>query len=245
MKRKRHLNRVWHSRQGAMIIFILGLLTIMLAMVVFSVDTAYMQLARTELRAANDAAAKAAASALARSNGNDAQAIAEGIRIASLNTVAGAPLTLRQQDFEFGQAVLQADGRWTFLPGVTPYSSVRVTAEKSDATPSGPVNLLFAPVFGASTFTPRDVAVASQFDQEIVIAVDRSHSMAFDMTGVAWQYPWNNGNWIDHLLWKPHPSGSRWAALKSAMNVYLTTVERSARPPRVSLVTWGSYIGDS
>lgn len=245
MRMENHLRkpRVSQSRRtGAMVIFIGGLLVILLAMVVLSVDTAYMQLARTELRSATDAAAKAAAGELNRTNGDVEAARAEGIRIASLNTVSGRPLALRPGDFEFGQAVRQSNGSWAFVAGSQPFSSVRVTGEKSSTSPSGPVNLLFAGIFGSSTFAPTETAVASQFDQEICLAIDRSHSMCFDLSGVSWKYPYTTGTSRDHLIWRPHPSLSRWAALRSALDVYLNVVASAARPPRVSLVTWGSRI---
>jgi len=253
MQVTRNLPQVDQPRRGAMLVFILGLLTVILAMVVFTVDVAFMQLARTELSAAVDAAAKGAAGELARTNGDHLAAIDAGTNVAAMNMVAGAPLQLEAVDFEFGQAVQQADGTWEFNQGVTPYTSVRVTGEKSESKPSGPVNLFFAPLLGTNNFTPVAEAVASQFEQEIVLAIDRSHSMAFDETGLDWSYPagiYNkdidgNGysNWVDWLLHPPHPQKSRWAKLRDAIMTFADTLDHVEMPPRVALVTWASYLG--
>ncbi len=246
-------NTIRTHRIGAMLIFVLMLLTVILAMVVYSVDVAFMQLARTELKAAVDSAAKAAAGELANTNGDKTQAIAAGILAASRNEVAGASLQLVDSDFEFGQAIEQNDGTWDFLENATPYTSVRVTGLKSSGTNSGPVNLFFAPIFGSGTFTPQSISVASQFKQDLVLVIDRSHSMAFDDSGVDWVYPTGvpnrdvnrdgTTNWIDALLTPPHPRNSRWAQLSRAVATFLLEVNRRNVKPDLALVTWASYLG--
>lgn len=242
-------------RKGAMLIFVLALLVLVLVMVVFSVDIAFMQLSRTELRAAVDAAAKAAAGELTLTNGDKKKAAAKGILAASENVVAGKQLLLEEADFEFGQAVENKNGVWVFKKNRQPYTSVRVTAEKSTASKSGPVDLFFAPILGSDTFSPSQVAVASQFQQEIVLCIDRSHSMTFDDSGVSWSYPSGvlgvdfNGdgsiNSNDPLLSYPDPYNSRWAQLTAAVDSFISIIEDRDHPPRVGLVTWGSEIGTS
>ncbi len=239
--------------QGTMLVFVLMLLTVILAMVVYSVDVAFMQLARTELKAAVDSAAKAAAGELTLSNGNKSNAIAAGILAASKNEVAGASLQLVNGDFEFGQAVEQLDGTWNFQLDHQPYTAVRVTGLKSTSTASGPVNLFFAPILGSETFTPQSVSVASQFKQELVLVIDRSHSMAFDDSGVEWVYPpgvpgsdvYNDGllDWKDSLLTPPHSTDSRWAQLSGAVTSFFAIMNQRSVKPNVALVTWASYLG--
>ncbi len=229
-------------RKGAMLIFVLALLVVVLAMVVFSVDIAFMQLARTELHAVTDAAAKAAAGELANTNGDKVKAIEAGIRIANLNEVAGKPLKLIESDFEFGQSVKQTDGSWLFQPNAIPYTAVRVTGAKVSGSASGPVNLFFAPIFGQNVFSPTHVSIASEFDQDLVLVIDRSHSMCFDESGVDWNYP--DGVDEDNTYYAPpHPTQSRWAKLSSAINTFLVTVKTIEIPPHVALVTWASEFG--
>lgn len=238
-----------------MLVFILLLLIVVLVMVVFSVDVAFMQLSRTELRAVVDSAAKAAAGELTLTNGDSNKATAKGILAASENLVAGKKLTLVASDFEFGQSVENKNGVWVFKKNRQPYSAVRVTAEKSTTSKSGPVHLFFAPFLGVDTFSPTRVAVASQFKQEIVLCIDRSHSMTFDDSGVAWSYPGGvtgvdfngdgNINSNDPLLSYPDPYDSRWAQLTAAVDSFIKIVEDREQVPRVGLVTWGSDIGTS
>ena len=74
-------------RRGAMLILVAVLLIVLIVTVVFSVDVAYMQLTRTQLRSATDAAARAAAESLSRTQ-DTAQARAAAKAIATKNLVA-------------------------------------------------------------------------------------------------------------------------------------------------------------
>ena len=240
MRNRRSVRELHDQRRsGAMLLFVLALLIIIFAMVVYSVDVAFMQLARTELHAVTDAAAKAAAGELARTNGDHIQARKVGMEIAAANQVAGAPLILQNNDFEFGQAYEQSDGTWAFTPGALPFTSVRVTASKAANSKSGPVQLFFAPLFGQNTFTPTHVSVASQFEQELVLVIDRSHSMCFDESGVDWSYPDGSSGTAAYLA-PPHSTGSRWAKLTGAIETFISTLGTVQYPPQVALVTWAS-----
>ena len=70
-----------------MLVLIALLLIVLIVTVVFSVDVAYMQLTRTQLRSASDAAARAAAECLSRTQDVD-QAREAAKTIASRNLVA-------------------------------------------------------------------------------------------------------------------------------------------------------------
>ncbi len=86
------------KRKGAMLILICIMIFAFLATVAMSVDIAYMNLVKSELRSATDAAAKAAAEHLARTQ-DVPGAIDRGQEIASQNLIAGRPLTLEDGDF--------------------------------------------------------------------------------------------------------------------------------------------------
>ena len=140
-----------------------------------------MQMVRTDLRAATDAAAKAGAAALARDR-DSSSAIQAAIDLAAANTVGGRPLVLTAEDIEVGQATRQPDGSWAFSTGEV-QTAVRVTAQMSDLKSTGAVPLFFGSLFGIREFTPQRTSTASYFDQEICLVIDRSHSMCFDLTG--------------------------------------------------------------
>ncbi|MCA9261214.1 MAG: VWA domain-containing protein [Planctomycetales bacterium] len=244
------------SRRGSMVIMVAVMLATLFAMAAFSIDVAYMQMAQAELQAASDAAAKAAARELALTDGDSTAAIAAGKKFAGLNEVAGKPLTLTSADFEFGQAHPAMGGKWIFAAGDQPYSAVRVSAEKSDSAPSGSVRLFFGPFLGAASFSPQLTSTAAYPTNEIVLAIDRSHSMAFDGSGVDWVYPsgvpsydadgdgyFPGDDGDDALMTPPHAIRSRWASLRAAVDRFLTILDGSILPPEVGAVTWASYLG--
>lgn len=234
------------KRRKGVILSLLAVLSIFLVVIVmFFVDVAYMQLTRTELQAATDAAAKAACESIDATS-SVAQIKQVALDVAAANTVGGSPLILDADDIVVGQSDLQADGSWLFQPGAAPFTAVQINSMKSDAKSSGAVNLFFAGAFGTNSFTPSQESVASQFDHEIMLCVDRSHSMCFDFSGVDWSYPAQSDdpNWdpaISDYCHRPHIN-SRWAALRAAVNVFLDSVDanNSHEQQRVGLVTWAS-----
>jgi Ca-activated chloride channel family protein len=227
------------QRRGAMIVFISALIVVLLAMTLFTVDVAYMQLTRSELRAATDAASKAGAEALRRTR-NENKARQAAIDMAAGNVVGGNPLLLRSQDVELGRSTLQTDGSWEFQPNEKPYTSVRVTGLLGGDSRNAPVNLFFADVFGSGTFEPTRSATAASTETEICLVLDRSHSMCYDLSGIEGKYP-SSGRGLAALL-PPDPKLSRWAALRRAMKVFFEVVRRQEPMPRISLVTWSSDV---
>jgi Ca-activated chloride channel homolog len=226
-------------RSGGMLVFMVAGVVMLLAMAMITVDVASMQLARTELRAASDSAAKAGAEALLRTQ-NTTSTRQAAVDMAAKNTVAGKPLKLATNDVSIGVSTRQSDGSWTFASGGSRPNSVRVNAAMTTGSASGAVSLAFGRIFGAGTFQPQKTSTASVLEQEVCLALDRSASMAFDLSGTEWSYPPGSG-----YETKPHSSLSRWAALSNAVDGYVDVAADSAIPPRVSLVTWGSDQGDS
>lgn len=235
------LRRLTRSRRGAVLLLFSAMVIVLLMSAAFSVDVAWMQLTRTELRAANDAATKAAAEALARLQSEDA-AIDAAIAIAAQNKIAGRPLKLSADDIEFGHASQQNDGTWNFDTTKSPHNAVRIQAEMSNNTANGSIGLFFGPVFGQRDFTPERVSIAAHLDQEIALVIDRSHSMCFDMTGVDFSYPYGTPTRPDPVCYPPNSTKSRWAALDTAINTFLTAASTTSTPPRVSMSSFGSDI---
>ena len=233
------------QRQGVILSVLAVIGVFLLAIVMFFVDVAYMQLTRTELQAVTDAAAKAACEAI------DGETTTSSIRqvaidVAAANQVGGAALNLDSEDIILGKSELSPDGSWLFHANLAPFNAVQIVATKSDEKSSGAVRLFFAGAMGSNRFTPTQQAVASQFDHEVVLCVDRSHSMCFDFSGVDEAYPpaYQDPDWdasIDPYCHRPHIE-SRWSALTSAVDTFLTRVEscNADQQLTVGLVTWGS-----
>lgn len=228
-------------RRGIVIPLLAVSLIMFLAMVAFSVDVSYMQLVRSELRSATDAAAKAGAESLRMNqNGNSAKVAARNM--AKSNDVAGQKLDLNMNDIDLGQAIQQSDGSWTFVNNAKPYRAVRVTS-RLDGQQNPTASLFFGPVLGVKAFQPTFTAVAAHLDLDIYLCIDRSHSMCFDFSGVDWVYPSETPLYPDPICYPPGASSSRWAGLESAVDVFLNECEAASTTPRVGLITWGSTIG--
>ncbi|MEM6366591.1 MAG: vWA domain-containing protein, partial [Planctomycetota bacterium] len=165
------------DRRGAMLVMIAVMLMLFLFTVAFSVDIAYMHLSRAELRAATDAASKAAATTLADTLSRDA-AIARGQQIAAANRVANQPLLLSAGDFEFGRSERQQNGKYAFAAaGGNALNSVRVRGQRTRSSLSGAVPLFFGNVTGTQVFEPITDATATYIERDITLVVDRSGSM--------------------------------------------------------------------
>ncbi len=229
------MSQTKNLRRGSAFVFVLITLAIFFVMAAFSMNVAYMQLVRTEMRAATDAAARAGTEALARLDSEPA-AIQAAIDIAAANKVNGAPLVLTAADIELGAATRSVTNHWTFDPNGLPVSSVRVNADKT--TP-----LMLPGITGVNSFHPQRSSTAAFSETEICLVVDRSHSMCFDLSGVDWVYPAGTPPAPpDPVIYPPNAVGSRWAALANGVNEFLTIVENDNALQRVALVTWGSDI---
>jgi len=173
-------------RKGQVIILFAALLLLFSAMCVLSIDVGRLFVCKAQLQNAVDAAALAGASQLAGgiTPQTRAAARAEAVRIAAQNYVAGAALTLADEDVSFGHYDSDAT---VFVPedeaGVV--DSIQVTGRRSADSPDGPVALFFGGLFGWHTADLRNVvAVGTKPRRYVTFVLDRSGSMAFDTTGV-------------------------------------------------------------
>ena len=237
------------QRSGAAHILIAAMLFTFLVVAAMTVDTAYMQLIRTELRTATDAAAKAGAEALVSTQDGTA-AKAAAVQYASLNRVGGQPFRITQNDVTLGRVTRQNNGSWTFTANSTPYNSVRVNAKIGNGGATAAMPLFFAPALGQAPFTTASQATAGQQEVEVCLCIDRSGSMMFDMSGTEWAYPSPNpllypasyypSQTYQNYCSPPQTTASRWAVMRSAVNTFLNEAGLFQYPPRTALVTWSS-----
>lgn len=235
---KRRMNLAGRrARRGAVIVLLAIMMMVFAIMAAFAIDVAYMQMVRTELRAATDAAARAGAEALSRTQ-DESVAVAAAIQIAALNSVAGEPLNIEAADVVLGKSEQSGDGSWSFIPGGEPTNSLRVNGRKTDGSAAGPAALHFVGLLGKEYFEPVQAATAAQLDRDIVLVLDRSGSMAWDLSGTDWSYP--SGTYPDAYCEPPHPTESRWAAAAAALAAFLEEVEGTDQTELISLVTYAS-----
>jgi uncharacterized protein YegL len=192
-----------------MLILIAVCIPILIVMAVFAVDVAYMELVRTELRTATDAAARAGTRQLSLTQ-NAAQARTAAKDAASRNKVSGDGLQLADSDIDIGRSVRTGTARYVFTNGGTPSNSVQITGLRTQSSLSGPVNLFFARYLGQSTFEPVHQAIATQMDRDMALVLDQSGSM----------------------------SGQPWTDLNNAVDAFFVELNKTPQEELVSLETF-------
>ncbi len=149
------------DQSGAMGLMIAFIMVVLLAFAALAIDYGYMSMVQGELQKAADAGALAGASALGSSN-NPAwsSGTAQATSFVQQNKAAGQLLADCQVDYGYWSKlshVLQAS---TITPQQTDVPAIQVTIVKSSGKNGGPVQLLFAPIFGVNTFNLSARAVA-------------------------------------------------------------------------------------
>jgi Ca-activated chloride channel family protein len=204
------LHKVSRKRRGAMVILMAVVMVLLFIGAIFSVDTAYMHLVRAELRTATDAAARAGASTLSRTQ-DSVPATAAAITYAGKNRVAGKTLSIRPDQISFG-SIRAAGQKIEFLPGNNPLTAVRVDGRRDDASADGNVLLFFGQCLNVTRFQPRISATSASNVRDVALVLDISGSMS-----------------------TPLGSGTRLTALKTAVNVFLDELADSSPLAQVSL----------
>lgn len=222
------------TRRGAILPLVTIVLPVLMILLGFSVDLAYMQNTRMELRAATDAAARAAATTLSQTD--DLLLARERAKlIAQNNFVGGTALELRDADVEFGRSLPDANGRWLFTAGGSPPNAVRVLGNRTSGSLGGAVPLYFGGFVGQHSFEPSQTATASFLNVDICLVLDRSSSMKLNAdSSEAGMYT------SDPRFCQPPNAASRWEALDGAMRIFLQILGESNALEQVALVTYSS-----
>ena len=217
------------QRRGAMLILFAVCLPIFIIMIVFAVDIAFMQLTRSELRTATDAAARAGSRTLSLAQ-DPATAIAVTKAAAARNVVAGEQFALADADITLGRSTRPGNGRFDFNPGGNAVNSVRVRGRRTDDSPAGEVNLFFGRLLGTESFEPIITSISTQIDRDIVLVIDRSGSMTFKDDENNYQPGWQNCD--------PVPTECRWLGLEAATIAFLQELVGTPQTELVGLATY-------
>lgn len=180
----RRARRQRSNRRGTVMVLLAVLLPVLAILAAFCVNAAQMQLTRTELMVATDAAARAGGRAFSEEQTTLAArqaAQATGL----LNQVNGSPLQIRLDEIQFGEATQGDSGKYDFaeMPlwqvdqNLVVANAVQVEGNRDEGSLGGVIPFVFPSLFSISSFEPKLESVAMQVDRDISLVVDRSGSM--------------------------------------------------------------------
>ena len=196
-------------RRGSVLGTVAFLLPAMTILAAFCINNAQIQLARTELMVATDAAAKAGGRAFSEYQSTSEAKEAAKVT-AARNFVQGTPLKLRTansaNEIEFGRTEQSSgeSGRYDFVKVSTSLvqqhtelaNAVRVTGNRDHGSRSGEIPLLFPGILNKSVFSASQDATAMQVDRDIALVLDRSGSM----NEVEFDWPNGQSPWTYSVL---------------------------------------------
>jgi len=160
-------------RRGVTMVLAVFLIFIVGAMIAFAVDIGFIVLVRTQLQAAADSSAMAAAASMGLPR-EEMVGIAE--EYAGYHQAGGEKVLMNSQDVEYG--LWDPDTR-TFTPTEEMGNAVRVTTRANNAGGGG-YALFFGKLFNRFSFPQTASAVAMANPRDIAFVVDLSGSMNND-----------------------------------------------------------------
>lgn len=229
------------DRRGATLVLIAVMSTALVSLGAFVINWSYVELTNTQLRSACDAAAKAAVVTMSQTQEMDAARVAAQ-EIAAEYRIGGLQLILEDGDIEFGNGEPNGSGGYTFVANQQPLNCARVVARCGGSSATASVPVLFASLMEKDSFDLEKDAVAGRYDHDVCVVVDRSGSMAWDLTSVDFSYPgeYNDDSTLQNYFRAPHPTGSRWAKLVDSLEVFREVIDRRDLNAKVGLVSYAS-----
>lgn len=228
-------------RRGAIAVLAAIFLVSLMALAGFLLSLSYIELARAELQAATDASAQAAVAQLTitQSTSQSQQAARD---MAARFNVGGAAFSIANSDIVFGNGARQSSGAYQFTASGTPTNAARVTGKKTTGSSAGSLSLPLGVFVNKAAFDTQQVATATRMDYDIVLVLDRSASMAWDLSANQFKYPGTQADrpLVENYFTKPHATASRWAILSGSVNSFLNILTTRGVSARVGLVSFAS-----
>ena len=230
--------RACACRSGAIVPLFAIMLPVVMILSAFAINIAYLQLNRTEMTIAADAASRAASREFATTN-NKTSAIAAARTAANRNTVGGSPLLLSNTDIVFGESSRDdLESRYSFSDNSRNPNAVEVRARRDSRSLSGPVKLPMPLFFSSPTINASQTSRSNPVELDISLVIDRSGSMAYASNEPAVYPPipkaapkrWSFGDIA--------PNPSRWRDAVAAVNVFLTEMDDSPANEYIALTTY-------
>lgn len=221
------------DRLGGIIPLVAVVLLALLVVGGVAIDSARLQLVKSELRSAADNVARSAANQMVLT-GSTSAARSKAIEVAALYQVGNQSFSLSENDIEFGRATV-ANGQTAFVANATPPNAVRVNASRSSGSAAGTVAMLFGKMFGVSTAEVSSEAVAGFRIVDICMVLDRSTSMKLGI------HEANLGlTSLDPRFMAAPNADSRWLALDHAVSDFIFSLKQNQAEEQVAMVTYAS-----
>ena len=222
------------KRRGATMVAVVAILPLLFLLASMAINLSYIQVARTRVQIATDAAARSAGRVYVE-NYDEAAALAAAQEMATLNPVFNKVIPITAADLEFGLCHRNTHNKaYTFTPQSNG-NAVRVRTHAFSAGTGTSLNPIF-PTFGVNLdIRPLCTATNAQTTLDIALVIDRSGSMAFSSSEVASGTPTNPSGWA----WgDPIPAGSRWLDLVAAVQGFTNELEVTAKDEKVALCSY-------
>jgi Ca-activated chloride channel family protein len=229
------------ARRGAILVLLALLLPVALVLCGFALNLAYLEMNRTELQIATDAAARSGGRALSVT-GSTATAISTAESFAQLNPVAGQPLHLKPTDIVFGQANRPSlASRYIFTAGGNGYNALQVTGQRNATSIDGSLNVLLPGLTSTTQFGTTQMAQATEQCMDIVLVVDRSGSMAYSVNEITDPASGPPAAAPPGWIWgQPCPPNARWLNLVAGIQAFVTYLTISATQEQLALVSYNN-----
>jgi hypothetical protein len=214
------------------------LIPVLLIISGFAINLSYMELARTDLQIASDAASRAACRTFGYTKDKvAAQNAAKSA--ANRNPVVGKVLSLRDQDIIFGNSKRSSpSSKFVFTESNSQINSVKIDFLSAA---SGSVQLPIRIGVSNPNFAVAQQAISTQSDVDIVLVVDRSGSMAFAVDEISSPTVPPKNAPVGWVFGDPIPPKARWTDAINATNAFLASLTAGPQDVHVGLATYSDF----
>ena len=232
-------------RKGSLILLAASVFFTLTVLAGLAINIAYMEMVRTEQRVATDAAAKAALVALGQSQSRQS-AVEAAVRVGNLHKIAGRKLKLKESDISIGTSTPMNDGSYKFTPSsqnsTDVLNAVRVECDLGRVAEGGVPLILTPNLLGNGKMNHKQYASATRIEMDVCIVIDRSGSMAWSLSNKAFEYPGELKGLspLQNYFKLPHPTLSRWSALRNSIDVFVQILNDAPIKSRVALASYSS-----
>ncbi len=238
MKLSMNENRLAKHRTGAIVVLVALLLPMTIILAGFAINLAYMELNRTELYIATDAAARASGREFALT-GDAVSAKNKARDAAGRNKVAGNALQLADSDIIFGESIRASIAdKYNFNAAGANPNAVKILGRRDNGSLNGPIGLLMPNIFSINSFQAVQEARSTLVEVDIALVIDRSGSMAYSASEPAVYPPIPSSAPAGWQFGQPVPPNSRWLDAVAATDSFLGELAQSPATELVALCTY-------